>query len=476
MDITISFRFPLGRYHANPWGEHVNTGAVEIPPSPWRILRACYATAKTRLPDTDDTLLEGLLGRLCGPPIYHVPPMHGSHTRHYYPDITDRSGKASTDATIDAFAVINPDDDLAVTWNTDLTDTQYTLLHDIAEAIPYLGRADSICTATVHTEWTKRNHHTRWDLIDRVTDPHHIGDTADVLAPTEPLDIAALTTRPIDIRAAKHRYPPSTRHLAYCQHREPGRAAEPQGLFTPPKATAQVTAVRYAIVSTPLPPDTETVAVTDRLRAAAQSKLGDPDEGESALSGKNPDGTPLDRQHQHGHYLAFADSHHRVTELLVWAPASFSPRELKALHHVEELYQPEARPRRLRLQLTAAGPVDQVAPELTGPATTWTTSTPLATNRHYRHDWDAFIRKEVTRELTKRGYPEPASVSLDHDPSWTRWRRHRPTKRRTPRHHRSHQGIDTPATWATVTFDQPQTGPISLGHLSHFGLGLLHPQ
>jgi len=30
--------FPWGRYHANPWGRHVNEGAVELPPSPWRPL------------------------------------------------------------------------------------------------------------------------------------------------------------------------------------------------------------------------------------------------------------------------------------------------------------------------------------------------------------------------------------------------------------------------------------------------------
>jgi len=41
--IAISFKFPAGRYHATPWGRHVNEGAVEWPPSPWRILRALEA-------------------------------------------------------------------------------------------------------------------------------------------------------------------------------------------------------------------------------------------------------------------------------------------------------------------------------------------------------------------------------------------------------------------------------------------------
>ena len=41
---VLELRFPAGRYHATPWGRHVNEGAVEWPPSPWRIVRALIAT------------------------------------------------------------------------------------------------------------------------------------------------------------------------------------------------------------------------------------------------------------------------------------------------------------------------------------------------------------------------------------------------------------------------------------------------
>ena len=41
----ILFSFPGGRYHATPWGSHVNEGLVEWPPSPWRLLRPFIATA-----------------------------------------------------------------------------------------------------------------------------------------------------------------------------------------------------------------------------------------------------------------------------------------------------------------------------------------------------------------------------------------------------------------------------------------------
>ncbi|HFQ89125.1 MAG TPA: type I-U CRISPR-associated protein Cas5/Cas6, partial [Desulfobulbus sp.] len=47
--LAIGFRFIAGRYHATPWGRHVNEAAVEWPPSPWRIVRALAATWHRKL-------------------------------------------------------------------------------------------------------------------------------------------------------------------------------------------------------------------------------------------------------------------------------------------------------------------------------------------------------------------------------------------------------------------------------------------
>ena len=61
MSTTLAIRFPLRRYHANPWDRAVNEGASEWPPSPWRLLRALVATWHTRWPDLPAPVLEGLL-------------------------------------------------------------------------------------------------------------------------------------------------------------------------------------------------------------------------------------------------------------------------------------------------------------------------------------------------------------------------------------------------------------------------------
>ena len=63
MGTTLAIRFPLGRYHANPWDRAVNEGETEWPPSPWRLLRALVATWHTRWPDLPASVLDGLLDR-----------------------------------------------------------------------------------------------------------------------------------------------------------------------------------------------------------------------------------------------------------------------------------------------------------------------------------------------------------------------------------------------------------------------------
>jgi hypothetical protein len=86
--ISISLTFPAGRFHATPWGHHVNEGLPEWPPSPWRLLRALVATWKRKL--TDNALLHrelpGVLAELAkAAPHFSLPPATLGHTRHYMP-------------------------------------------------------------------------------------------------------------------------------------------------------------------------------------------------------------------------------------------------------------------------------------------------------------------------------------------------------------------------------------------------------
>jgi CRISPR-associated protein Csb2 len=148
MGTTLAVRFPLGRYHANPWGQAVNEGATEWPPSPWRVLRALIATWHTRWPDLPVPVFEALLDQLGDPPSYAVPRTSPGHTRHYLPDLGHRKGETGrTDLTLDPFRAVDPNAELLIHWDVDLAPDQRQVLAKLAELLPYLGRAESICEA-----------------------------------------------------------------------------------------------------------------------------------------------------------------------------------------------------------------------------------------------------------------------------------------------------------------------------------------
>ena len=61
MPVIIKLTFPAGRYHATPWGRHVNEGVPEWPPSPWRLLRALVAVWKRTCPDLSEVQVRRIL-------------------------------------------------------------------------------------------------------------------------------------------------------------------------------------------------------------------------------------------------------------------------------------------------------------------------------------------------------------------------------------------------------------------------------
>lgn len=467
MATTVVVRFILGRYHATPWGSHVNEGAVELPPSPWRLLRALYATWKTRLPyQLDEITVHGLLTALATPPTYFVPPHQLSHTRHYYPDTKHRTGAASTDRTLDAFAVLDRDAELAIRWNTTLTEEQHKALTRLAEALPYLGRADSLCEARVDPGWRPTTDHvvsSACDIGESIPDGM---DTISLLCPDPgaPLDFEQLLSRPVDVRAGKLLYPKSTKLVAYLQT----QPIAPDVPVTPVTTASHepVTTLRFAVLNTLPPSITDTVVLTSRLRAAAIKAL-DTHAQLRLFAGKNDTGDHLE-DHQHPHYLALPDESGRAAELAIWVPQGCAEDAVALLHkEVRRLYgHPDAPgPDTTRVKLTGYGTASDLLPDYTGPSRTWISSTPFLPTGHRKKDWDWFVRQRITKELAYRGLPAPSTVDILPDPQ-QRFTTHRPGQRR-------HYGA--PPAWVCITFPEPIHGPVGLGHLSHFGLGLFKP-
>ena len=467
MTTTLLMTFPWGRYHATPWGRHVNEGAVELPPSPWRLLRGLYAVWRTRLPNLPDDQVKAVLAELAVPPVFFVPRHTIAHTRHYYPDTAHRTGAASTDRTLDAFAVFEPDAELAVRWPFDLPTDQAATLRQLAGALPYFGRADSLCEASIVEQWAPSGHD-RWvpvDVADEIPTQAHV--TA-VLAPTLPLDVDALVARPVDVRSSGLLFPPATRLLGYQRVAAPPR---PEPAAASVRSGQTVTAVRLSILQTGLPADTDALIYTDLLRQAALSKFGSPVHS-PALSGKTQSGQAMNSQHGHAHYLPVIRDH-RVTDLVVWAEQGLPDQELKALTSIRRLTSPINDRWRLTVRISGIGDVTEVARELTAPATTWESSLPFTPNRYQnRGEWTKFLTAELARELTYRDLPVPAKVELIPG-DWAAFRRYRPTARR--RHDPRQGQASRPGAFLRLTFSDHVSGPLALGHLSHFGLGLFHP-
>lgn len=447
---TLVLRFPRGRYHATPWGHHGNEEAVDLPPSPWRVLRALYAVWRTRVPQLDEDTMHGLLATLAAPPTFFVP-RHG--------------------VALDAFAVFEREAELGMRWAVELSAGQREVLERLAAAIPYFGRADSLCEGFLPGEWEPEAHDT-WvplDVADAVPD-HAL--TTSVLAPELPLRLDALLARPVDVRRGGLLFPAGTRLLAY-QRAASAPRVRPQR--RPP--TEPVTAVRFSVLQAGLPPQTDALIYTDLLRQGALSRLGRlPEERAlTQLGGRTANGEAM-KGHGHAHYLPLFTPDRRLTGLVVWTPAGLPEDELKALTDVHQLYSPINPDWRLTVRVAGIGTPDQSAPEMTArrPATTWRSVTPFTPSRYPKRnaDWPAFLHAEVARELGSRGLPAPRSVTLL-DGEWQPWRRYRPSARMR-RDTRQGQAV-RPSAFLRLELAEPVPGPLALGHLSHFGLGLFAP-
>lgn len=146
--IAISLTFPAGRYHATPWGRHVNEGAVEWPPSPLRLLRSLVAVWKRTLPNVTEAEIKPIFEALAAtPPLFVLPPAFTGHTRHYMPILNGK--KPTRTKVFDAFVAIDPNEAAvhAIWPDAQLYNAQRDLLTRLLANLTFLGRAESWCEA-----------------------------------------------------------------------------------------------------------------------------------------------------------------------------------------------------------------------------------------------------------------------------------------------------------------------------------------
>ena len=321
MTTVLRVEFPWGRYHATPWGHNVNEGIPEWPPSPWRVLRGLFASWKTRCAHLRAEDVEAALSQLAGSPTLLVPAMKPAHLRHYMPQVGHRSiGKPDTTITFDPFAVIDPRAPIFLEWDVDMAAAPREALDEIAAALSYLGRSESICEATLVSR-TEHPELVSWrpaGLDDR-TD-------AEILCARHPFDLSDLRQSPDTVRKNGRLLPTGSRLVPYT------KADSKQ---TPTVANAwrpTYTAVRLAVHPRPRPVIADAVAVGELLRRTALKKHRMPS---ATLSGKRLSGDYRLDGHQHAHYLSLTQSQRSgvsapIDSLVVWAPGRLNGDELAA--------------------------------------------------------------------------------------------------------------------------------------------------
>jgi CRISPR-associated protein Csb2 len=523
---TVEIRFPARRYHATPWGHHVNEGLIEWPPSPWRLLRALMATGFTAgpwdehgPPPTGRSLIEKLAGVL---PVYHLPRAAGAHTRHYMPiDKLDKAGQPNRTLVFDTWAQVD-EGALTVTWKTTLTADEADLLSALAERMGYLGRSES---------WTQARLLDPEDPLPATeacvpsdAPPPPGWEQVSLLAPQPPPDYdqwrdvavrEALTAAgsggrkptkhqrekavepyPRDLIDClqvetgflrKHGWsqPPGTRRVFYHRPVDALESGAPRPRFKPATA-APVQAMLLALSTAggnlhALPPVTRTLPQAELFHRAL-TRHATRDGGTCpAITGCDRSGRPLRGPHDHAHVLPLdLDGDGHLDHLLIWASGGLDGDAQAAVRSVRKTYA-KGQPDPLRVALAGAGELDDLRclpgepgrqiRAILGPADgglTWISRTPFVAPRYLKKSGRNTLTGQVAAELASRKLPKPQSVTVLEPGDRPERLRHRHFIRVRGR------GPKPPIDFGyslEVRLDEPITGPLCLGYGSHFGLG-----
>ena len=377
--IAIEMKFPTGKLHATPWGRHVNEGAVEWPPSPWRFLRALLAVWHHKFHDVTEEEMRALIATLSITPSYQLPVTSNGHTRHYMPAEHDKKTKI-----FDTFITVSPDDPLVIYWpDVELSDTQKTLLTQLVEALSYFGRSESWVIARLLSEYdgtinatplnghgvqkhqelvrllapTSQSEHEQWrvKMLKDIQQRELKAKQDTELKKKEngkkfiPFDKVKLTPKDIkklestlpetvfdalhaetsDLRKAGWNRPPASEWIDYVCDKQMTSSSKPKRMIQK-KELPNV--ARYAIAGSVRPRLTEALWIGERVRTSLL-KISD---AAPVFLGRQrgSDEKALAQGHLHAHYLCESnnDPQGRITHITIYAPQGFSESDENTLN------------------------------------------------------------------------------------------------------------------------------------------------
>ena len=453
------------------------------------------ATKHNKFPQTDRVAFGEILAKMSGElPTFYLPESTGSHTRHYMP----KPNASKTEKILDAFVVLpqnngNPAP-VIVSWaSIDLTSKEARLLETIATGITYLGRAESQCIVSVlDTDIDNLCSKNDYSVCQPKSKSMIISSdqiTVDMLCMNSDLnadnlfETLELTVK--EVRVNRRRpLPPNTKLVPYVMSRDRYAQIDQINQEISTNIFSEINTAVFNIFENTRPSIFAGVVMAEALRKAAMSNYGRLYDGAMSenLSGKNPEGQPLSGLHLHSHYLALKSPSSQASlldKLIVWCPTGFKADEIQALSNIRELaganFMAARDFRSCRLGFEGLGNIDEIAPWIVSAsgAKTWQSLTPFCPSRpaEWRTPNMGEIKRSVKKECTYRGLPEPVKVErFSGNRNWNSFRTHRQTGgSRGLRNARAAYGLQ-------IEFSEPVHGPVSLGALSHFGLGLFEPK
>lgn len=460
MPVLLRLTFPGGRYHATPWGRHVNEGVPEWPPSPWRLLRALVAVWKRTCPELPDNAVKRVLEQLVAPPNFHLPPHRIAHTRHYMP--WEKKGPQDRTLVFDTFVSIDRQKPLWIGWpDANLDADGERCLTQIVSNLTFLGRAETIVEATLADDVDYSSltwNCTPTDESDPnplpVFCPEPVTCFAGEHYPThDPAKLAKGKVKPanylfhcppwhlcLDTEAIHaERWPtvPGSRWVNYTRPGE-GRTsavrrttvqqtkaivtAERRGEESPdrnarrPMEHRLPTVARFVLDGPVLPTLTDILPVAEAMRraamgcfrrwcerhpndAAAFRRTDIPDRfASSILSGKDAQGLRLAGP-AHAHYWpTAADTDSRLLGgVTLFARDGFGEAEVAALAGMRVLKIGQLD--ELRIQLIGLGQTETLGPNILGPSVTWRSVTPFLGHAEIGvRGQNRYLRKGLRRE------------------------------------------------------------------------------
>jgi CRISPR-associated protein Csb2 len=509
--LTIALTFPAGRYHATPWGRHVNEADVAWPPDPWRLIRALIATwhRKIDLQRHPKACLESLLARIASAPPPHIrlpEDVIHTHSRHYMPAKGDKPT-----LIFDAFARISPDDPIIMAWpELQLPEDEQDLLDALLEVINYLGRAESWVYAC-RTNWVNGyNCIPIEEELDAETgevfgeivrllmpvSPQHYEQFRDqqlaaqkkskTLTKTLPATwLDALSVDTGDLQRARWNAPPAARWVSYRRplHALKTVATRVASRKLERKTDRAITTARFALFGRPVPRIEDALRLSEAVRLAAMGKARE------LLGAENIPtelcGHDLGRANRHGHafWLPDPDQRGEINHVLVHAPHGLSNGAVRALTALRNIRRDVGEP--VRVMLEGLGRGDLFAPHttLTRQSAVWQSVTPYLhpwhlkkTQMRSREALHAAVLEQLRREWHARAEGLPDIIEIRELRSVSSGGRDlRPVHFHRVRRKRGLTQPDTLGRMLELRFAAPIAGPLALGFACHFGLGLFAP-